>query len=79
MDDKAKIREYVKDRDAALLSLDKDKILQFMRKYAVPCPKNDTVFWAMVHKCICHINSATDDQKQASAKWLRDHGLTTDV
>ena len=69
------LKQFVKERDAALLSLDRKKIEVYAKKYDVPLPKDETIFWAMVHKCIMSINSATFEQKQKSYDWLIDHGF----
>ena len=42
---------FVKDRDEALLSLDKDKIFAYLKKYGIfEYPVNEEVFWAGMHK-----------------------------
>lgn len=79
MDSKKIMREFIKERDAAMLSLDKEKIKRYCEKYGVPIPANETVFWAGVHKCICNIAAATIDQKLQSAQWLFEHGFSTDI
>jgi len=62
------IEEFVKERDEALLSLDKKKIKTYMKKYQVRfCPENETSFWAGVHKAIIGINSASAEQKKEVA------------
>ena len=73
------IKKWVKDRDEAMLSLDKDKIVAFCKKNNVPIPENETVFWAGVHKAILHINSATFEQKQNSFEWLIEHGFSPSI
>ena len=74
-----RIEQFVKDRDESLLSLDKEKIKAYCRKYAIPMPKNELAFWAGVHKSIIHINSATFEQKQRSYDWLVNNGFSTDI
>lgn len=69
------LNEFVKERNEALLSLDKDRILAYMKKYQVNLPADsDKVFWASVHKAILAI-SAPEDKKEQSRKWLREHGF----
>ena len=70
-----KIENFVKERDEALLSLDKAKILACAEKYGVRLPKNELVFWASVHKSILAINSADEAQKAKSKAWLLEHGF----
>lgn len=68
--------QFTKERDAALLSLDKKRIEGYMRKYDVRYrPSNELVFWASVHKAILAIKSATPAQKLRSVQWLREHGF----
>ncbi len=69
------LKRFIKERDEALLSLDKQKILTFCTKNMVPVPEDETVFWAGIHKSILHINSATKEQKKASFNWLLVHGF----
>lgn len=73
------MEQFAKERDAALLSLNKKKIEGYMRKYDVHYhPSNELVFWASVHKAILAIKSATPAQKLRSAQWLREHGFKAD-
>ena len=72
-------KAFVKERDAALLSLDKEKILAYFKKYKIKVPENETVFWAGIHKAILYMNAATEEQKWKSANWLIDHGFKTDI
>lgn len=70
------MKEFVKERDEALLSLNKQKILAYMKKYHINYkPNSETVFWAGIHKAIIGINSATAEQKQKSHDWLISHGF----
>lgn len=67
-------RGFIKERDEALLSLDRDKIEAYLRKYQVPVPQDDEVFWRGVHKAVCAIKNAPESAKKASKEWLREHG-----
>ncbi len=74
------MQQFVKERDDALRSLDKRKIQKYMKKYRVNfCPRNETVFWAAVHKAIICINSATAGEKERSARWLIEHGFSVGI
>ena len=60
------------ERDIALLSLDKSKILSYCKKYGIK-PDEDLTekeFWAGIHYAILGLNSATKEQKDRSRKWL---------
>ncbi|MBC3517200.1 hypothetical protein H8K20_12450 [Neobittarella massiliensis] len=73
------IKQFVKDRDAAFLSLKKSKILAYCKKYGVSAPIDGDIFWAGVHKAILVINSATPEQKSNSKKWLISHGYSVEI
>ena len=70
---------YIKERDEAMLSLDKNKILRFCRRWHICVPENETVFWSGVHKVIVNINSSTEEQKRKSLEWLKEHGFRPEV
>lgn len=72
------LKQYVKERDEALLSLDEKRILLFCKRYDIQVPQSSEAFWAGVHKAILHLNAATWEQKQASYDWLMEHGFTAD-
>lgn len=72
-------RNFVKERNDAMLSLDERKIRNYCRKYGVPMPANDTVFWAGVHKARIEISAATEEQREESRKWLIEHGFKPDL
>lgn len=73
--DKKIVEDFVKERNEALLSLDKEKIIAFMGNWAVDVPQNDLVFWAMVHKAIVNLREATKEQKDKSFAWLLEIGF----
>ena len=68
-------KQFIRERDKALLSLDKEKIVAYCKKYGVPIPENELVFWAGVHKGIVSLNASTAEQKCNSAMWLVEHGF----
>jgi hypothetical protein len=39
------LKQFLKDRDEALLSLDEQKIRAYSRKYRIPMPANEKAFW----------------------------------
>ena len=73
------IKKYVNERNAALFSLDRARIEAFFEKYDFEKPVNDTVFWAVVYKCICSITSAPPDIATQANAWLLEHGMTPGV
>ncbi len=72
-------KQFVKDRDSAMRSLDETKILEYCRKYGVPIPANETLFWCGIHKARIQLNSITEDEKQISRQWLNEHGFQTTI
>ena len=79
------IEEFVKQRNEALFSLDRDKIIKFYelaygkseaKKFA---KVDEKVFWAAVYKAICNIISAPEDLKAYAEKWLIKNGFAIDV
>lgn len=68
------IAQLVKDRDAALLSMDKATIEAYMIKYDVPKPSNESVFWLMVHKARTGATALPMFERAASKTWLHVRG-----
>lgn len=70
------IAEFIKERNEAILSLDKDRILKYCQKYNVSLSNDEIIFWASVHKTVCSINTATEEQRKHSKQWLSEHGFS---
>lgn len=66
------------ERDLALLSLDKNRILSYLKKYNIPQDENLTEeeFWANVHYSILNLRSANEKQKNRSKNWLLMHNYS---
>jgi hypothetical protein len=60
--DAEQLAQFKRERNEALLSLDRAKIEAHMKKYAASIPKNDDVFWAGVHKARTAIPSLADSR-----------------
>lgn len=73
------IKTFCRERDEALLSLDKKKIEQYAKKYCIELPKDEEAFWRGVHKAICNIKSIPFEVRQKSADWLFEHGSTPEI
>ena len=69
------IKHFVKVRNEAMFSLDRNKIEDYFAWIGQPLPENDIIFWATVHKCICNITTAPSDLVANSKKWLYEHGM----
>jgi len=71
------IKEFIKDRNEAILSLDKEKIKAYQRKYNIPTRDEDEdIFWIAVHKSVTVIQSAPDILRQQSIRWLTERGFS---
>ena len=70
---------FVKERNEALLSLDRKRIERYAKKYGVTMPTDDEAFWRGVHKAICHITNIPFEVRQKSAEWLFEHGSTPNI
>ena len=73
------MNDFVKERNEALLSLDKEKIIKYMKKYNIKYPKDEETFWAGVHKSICNLflvpeNEISLEQFEKSYEWLEKNG-----
>ena len=74
------MNDFIKERNEALLSLDKEKILAYGKKYNVKFPEDEKIFWAGVHKAICSlysipVNKITKEQYEKSKNWLKENGF----
>lgn len=68
------MKDFIRDRNEALLSLDLKKINAYMRKYgSVELPDNE-IGWRAVHKARTAILDLPADEKQKSKDWLAAHG-----
>ena len=67
---------FVKERNDALFSLDREKIEAYMLKYGEPAITDmpDEVFWAAVYKAICGINGAPKEITLKAQNWLIENG-----
>jgi hypothetical protein len=66
---------FKRDRREALLSLDKAKIMAYLRKYGEdPRPSSDEVFWAGIHKARTALPELPVEARLASKAWLEAHG-----
>ena len=63
-------KDFVTERDEALLSVDETKIRNYMKKYEITPPTNMYVFWLSVHKSICAI-TGYDEQRCSECNGAR--------
>ena len=75
---RAEIRVCNLDRDVALLSMDRDKILDYANKYGVNIanlPNTEEGFWAAVHIAVSSVESLPMEKRSASKRWLIERGM----
>lgn len=70
--------QFLKDRDAALLSLDRATIVAFQQKYGAPTHPVEEVFWASVHKARTAVRTLPIEARQESKRWLLEHGYRSE-
>lgn len=71
------IRDMVKARDEALLSMDRDKILAYAKQYSpelLRSFKDDNLFWISVHKARTACRSLPIEERLKSKTWLEERG-----
>lgn len=74
------MNNFIKERNKALLSLNKKRIIDYMKKYGISIPQDEKIFWAGVHKAICSLylvdeNEISLEQYTKSANWLKLNGF----
>lgn len=74
-----RMKQFVKERNEALFSLNKEKITRYMNKYGTKVPDNELIFWAGVYKAICNITDAPREIKEKASEWLKSHCLSEKV
>ena len=75
MKTKGFVKQFLKDRSEALLSMDKHKIVAYYEKYGGIVAKSEVVFWAGVHKARTALKDLPKMERMASEKWLQDRGI----
>lgn len=66
--------EIIKDRDAALRSLDYKQIAAYFKKHNGIVWPGTIVAWAGVHRARITLNTFTHEEKELSKNWLINHG-----
>jgi hypothetical protein len=70
------LKQFISDRYEALMSMDKDKILAFARKYNLRfIPVEDETFWIAVHKARSGAGDLPFEERFKSHKFLVDLGF----
>ena len=72
--------DFLQERNEALFSLDKIKIMAYLRKYNLPTEaSSDVVFWAGIYKAICNIKNAPEPIVEEARTWLNEKGFSTTI
>jgi len=69
--------QFIEDRNEALLSMDRDKILAFARKYNGDDgyeQEDEYVFWISVHKMRTASLGLPESERRVSMNWLIERG-----
>lgn len=72
------MNEFIADRDAALLSMDKEKLIAYGNKWGVNwklVPGEEEWFWVSIHKARTGALSLPREERIKSKKWLKQRGL----
>lgn len=74
-----RLKQFNKERDAAILSYDVEKFKEFYNKYkakgyySIPLPP-DEFLEITLRKMACEITSFTEEQREEARQWLRERG-----
>lgn len=68
------MKQFLADRKAALLSLDKKIIQQYMHKYDVRIPTVENTFWIAVHAARTGAKDLPMEARIFSKRWLIERG-----
>jgi hypothetical protein len=73
--DEKQIRQLIKARDQALLSMDEKRIRNYFRKYnGKEMPADPEIFWRAVHKARMANRNLPMAARSESKRWLLAHG-----
>ncbi len=71
----AQMAQFVAERNAAILTMDKEVISQYMLKWGIQPPVDDDVFWASVHMARSGAKDLPMHERLLSRRWLTERGL----
>lgn len=74
-----KASKFVKERNEAFFSLDRQRIEAYLKKRGIKIPENDIVFWAAIYKCIYNTKEAPGELKEQALTWLHAHGMIGEI
>ena len=73
------IKQYNKERDKTVASLDCETFKKFCKKWGNPIPPTDEIIEITMRKMMYHINSFSEEEKQSAKEWLESRGFSTEV
>lgn len=73
------VKQFMGDRNKAILTLDEKKIRTFMKKYRIQMPLSRESSWHGVHKARANIPEATPEQIAESKAWLAERGSSPEL
>lgn len=70
------LKQFKRDRNRALLSLNRDTITAYFKKYNVlrEIPEDEEIFWRAVHKARTGCTELPMAARSESKRWLIAHG-----
>src|SRR5512138_260230 len=73
-DHEALVKQFVAERDRALLSLDESTIRAHMAKWSIRTPEDPDLFWVGIHKARTGCLSLPREARLLSKMWLTARG-----
>lgn len=70
------IDEFRRERSEALLSFERQRIEQYMRKYHIEIPTYENMFWAQTARAILKLADAPKEAKERARGILRRYGMS---
>lgn len=71
------IKQFVRERNAALLSLDKDRIVAYLTKYGEKPHPDEEIFWIGIHKARTACTQLPKAARLESKRWLDERGYSS--
>lgn len=73
------IRNYNRERDAAVASLNVETFKTWCRKWGNPYPGDDWIIEITMRKMMYHITSFSEEDRQSAKEWLESRGFSVDL
>lgn len=76
---KSNLERFLEERNAALFSLDENRIKEYCRKHGLQIPENKKVFWGAIYKSICNITDAPNEVVEIARQRLKEMGWSENI